>query len=124
MKGSSRIRTPADLKKHVLIHSEVNLYRWRHWAEDKGVELDIERGPRFDRSFMAISTAVDGLGVCLESRLLVQRELESGRLVMPFGATGPRIKCHSLVYRRSRANVPKVAAFRRWLARALKETDT
>ncbi|MCJ9728614.1 transcriptional regulator GcvA [Bradyrhizobium sp. PRIMUS42] len=124
MKGASRIRTPADLKKHVLIHSEVNLYRWRHWAEDKDVELDLERGPRFDRSFMAISTAVDGLGVCLESRLLVQRELEDGRLVMPFGPAGRRIKCHSLVYRRSRANVPKIATFRSWLVRALKETDT
>ncbi|MCP1912582.1 LysR family glycine cleavage system transcriptional activator [Bradyrhizobium elkanii] len=124
MKGASRIRTPADLKKHVLIHSEVNLYRWRHWAEDKKVELDLERGPRFDRSFMAISTAVDGLGVCLESRLLVQRELEDGRLVMPFGPSGRRIKCHSLVYRRSRANVPKIATFRSWLVRALKETDT
>ncbi|MGY3238502.1 LysR family glycine cleavage system transcriptional activator [Bradyrhizobium sp. USDA 4472] len=124
MKGASRIRTAADLKKHVLIHSEVNLYRWRHWAEEKKVELDLERGPRFDRSFMAISTAVDGLGVCLESRLLVQRELEDGRLVMPFGASGRRIKCHSLVYRRSRANVPKIATFRSWLVRALKETDT
>ncbi|MBB4380392.1 MULTISPECIES: transcriptional regulator GcvA [Bradyrhizobium] len=124
MKGASRIRTPADIKKHVLIHSEVNLYRWKHWADDAKLELDLERGPRFDRSFMAISTAVDGLGVCLESRLLVQRELESGRLVMPFGPNGARMLCHSLVYRRSRTNVPKIATFRKWMSQALRETET
>lgn len=124
MKGSLRIRTPADIRKHVLIHSEVNLYRWKHWAADQGVDIELERGPRFDRSFMAINTAIDGLGVCLESRLLVQRELESGRLMMPLGSAGPKIRCHSLVYRRSRANVPKISIFRKWLAKALKETDT
>ena len=41
------------------------------------------RGPRFDRSFLSLSAAVDGLGVALGSTGLAERELASGRLVCP-----------------------------------------
>ena len=40
-------------------------------------------GLRFDRSFLAIAAAVDGLGVVLESKLLAEREIASGKLVCP-----------------------------------------
>lgn len=120
--GRAALRKPRDLGHQMLIHSEVNLYSWRDWQRDhRGVELNLDRGPRFDRSFMAISAAIDGLGVCLESALLVQRELESGRLVLPFGMEGPRIPCHSLNYLKARARLPKVSAFRQWLFAVLTE---
>ena len=110
------IRKYADLSTHTLIHSEVNLYSWRDWMKDHpSVKLQIERGPRFDRSFMAISAALDGTGVALESQLLIERELETGRLVLPFGSEGPRLLCHKLLYLRSKAHLPKIKAFREWL---------
>ena len=63
------------LAHHTLIHSEITILGWRDWARrHRKVRLDLERGPRFDRSFMAISAAVDGLGVCLDSLLLAQQE--------------------------------------------------
>lgn len=120
LEGRARIRRPRDLSHHMLIHSEVNLYSWRDWQRDHpGVELNLERGLRFDRSFMSISAAIDGLGVCLESRLLVERELASGALVLPFGDTGPLIHCHSLVYLQGRSRLPKMRLFREWLMRTL-----
>ena len=121
--GRAALRKPRDLGHHMLIHSEVNLYSWRDWQRDHpGVALNLDRGPRFDRSFMAISAAIDGLGVCLESALLVQRELESGRLVAPFGIEGPCIRCHSLNYLKGRARLPKMSAFREWLFAVLVES--
>lgn len=120
VRGVRAIHGPADLRKHTLIHSELNLFGWRDWAaQHPGLALDLERGPRFDRSFMAISAAVDGLGVCLESRLLVQQELARGLLVMPLGPGGPRVRSHHLNYLRSRAGLPKLALFRRWLTEEL-----
>jgi LysR family transcriptional regulator, glycine cleavage system transcriptional activator len=114
--ASRPICEPADLNGHTLIHSEVNLVSWRMWAKQHGnVTLDFERGPRFDRSFMAISAAVDGQGVCLESDLLVQRELESGRLVAPFGHDGPRVHCHSVCVLKAKQNITKIRVFRSWL---------
>jgi LysR family glycine cleavage system transcriptional activator len=118
--GDKPIRSAGDLNRHALIHSEVNLFSWRDWqCAHPGVELNLGRGLRFDRSFMSISAAIEGRGVCLESRLLVQRELASGSLVMPLGPEGPSIRCHSLAYVRSRRALPKVASFRDWLFRAL-----
>jgi LysR family glycine cleavage system transcriptional activator len=120
LEGPHPIHKPADLSYHQLIHSEVNLYGWREWMRDHpGVVLNLDRGPRFDRSFMSISAAVDGRGVCLESRLLVQRELDTGSLIMPFGPEGPSMTCHSLVYLAARAQLPKVATFREWLYESL-----
>jgi LysR family glycine cleavage system transcriptional activator len=110
------LRKPADLKNHTLIHSEINLVPWRDWLRLHQVEgIDLSRGPRFDRSFMAINAAVDGIGVALESRLLIQRELETGRLVLPFGEAGPRLVCHRLLYLKSKLKLPKIKSFREWL---------
>ncbi len=114
-RGDHPIREPADLRHHTLIHSEINLFNWRAFSRLHDVMLELERGPRFDRSFMAISAAVDRLGICLESQLLVQREIESGRLTLLFGDTSPRVSCHSLCILRSKLNVSKIKVFREWL---------
>ncbi len=114
--GPNPIRTPEDLGLHTLIHSELSLVGWRDWMRlHRKVRIDISRGPRFDRSFMAISAAVDGLGVCLESLLLVQRELESGRLVAPLGLDGLKVQGYTMNLLKSRAELPKIRSFQDWL---------
>lgn len=123
IKGRSGIKRPEDLGKHMLIHSELNRYSWRDWQRDHpSTSLKLDRGPRFDRSFMSIFAAVDGLGVCLESKLLVERQLDSKRLVLPFGGEGPRIECHSLNYLASKAKLLKIQIFRDWLMQSLAES--
>ena len=57
--------------------------RWPAWFAANGVAAPEPRGPRFDRSFLSISAAADGLGVALESTRLAERELGSRRLVRP-----------------------------------------
>ncbi|HXH02545.1 MAG TPA: transcriptional regulator GcvA [Candidatus Competibacteraceae bacterium] len=114
--GPHPIRSADDLRHHTLIHSEMCLVGWRDWLrQHRKVKLDITRGLRFDRSFMAISAAVDGLGVCLESLLLVQRELETGRLVAPLGLEGPKVQGYTLNLLKSRADLPKIRSFQDWL---------
>jgi LysR family glycine cleavage system transcriptional activator len=114
--GPDPIRTPDDLRHHTLIHSEACLLSWRDWMrQHRKVRLDISRGLRFDRSFMAISAAVDGLGVCLDSLLLAQRELEAGRLVAPLGLEGPRIQGYTFNLLKARADLPKIRSFQDWL---------
>jgi LysR family glycine cleavage system transcriptional activator len=116
MAGEYPLRSVADLQHHPLIHSEGCLVGWRDWMRlHRKTRLDIGRGPRFDRSFMAISAAVDGLGVCLESLLLAQRELETGRLVAPFGFDGLNVHGYTLNLLKSRAELPKLRSFQDWL---------
>jgi LysR family transcriptional regulator, glycine cleavage system transcriptional activator len=116
VKSEHPIRTVADLRHHTLIHSEGCLVGWRDWMRlHRKVVLDITRGPRFDRSFMAISAAADGMGVCLESLLLVQRELEAGTLVAPLGLDGLKVNGYTLNLLKSRTDLPKVKSFQDWL---------
>lgn len=121
--GDRPIRVVEDLRAHTLIFSEVNLVTWRDWLDRMGAhDIPTDRGPRFDRTFMAISAAVDGMGVGLESRLMVQRELETGRLVLPFGMNGIRLACHHLLFLKSKAHSPKIRSFRLWLEGQLAES--
>lgn len=114
--GEHPIARVADLREHTLIHSEGCLVGWRDWMRlHRKTPLDITRGPRFDRSFMSISAAVDGLGVCLESLLLARRELESGRLVAPLGLEGLKVHGYTLTLLKSRADLPKLRSFQDWL---------
>ncbi|BAN26527.1 transcriptional regulator GcvA [Caballeronia insecticola] len=116
LEGDHPIRAIADLRHHTLIHSEGCLVGWRDFMRlHRKTPIDISRGPRFDRSFMAISAAADGGGVCLESLLLVQRELETGRLVAPFGLEGLKVNGYTLNLLKSCADLPKVRSFHDWL---------
>lgn len=115
--GPQRIQCAEDLSQHTLIHSEVNLVHWRNWQDaHPHVPIDLKRGPRFDRSFMSISAAVDGLGIALESRLLVEREVDSGKLLLPLGTYKATTVFHRLLYLEAKANLPKMVAFRKWLS--------
>jgi LysR family transcriptional regulator, glycine cleavage system transcriptional activator len=116
MQGDCPIHGMADLQHHTLIHSEGCLVGWRDWMRShRTASFDISRGPRFDRSFMAISAAADGVGVCLESLLLVQRELDTGRLVAPFGFDGLTVHGYTLNLLKSSSDLPKVKSFQDWL---------
>ena len=74
-----------------LIQSVKAQVQWTDWFDMVGEPV---RGPwrmlRFDRSHMAIDAAVAGLGIALESTLMMEHELESGQLIVPVART-PRI---------------------------------
>lgn len=113
------------LERETLIHSTKCLVQWSEWlarfAPD--LELDLTRGPKFDRSFLSIGTAKDGLGVCLESTLLTFPDLESGALVPLFGARGIPIRAHYLAVPRRKRGLDKVLHFRRWLRAELERAS-
>jgi LysR family glycine cleavage system transcriptional activator len=122
-RGVKPIRRPTDLAYQTLIHSEVTILGWRDWARrHRKVRLDLERGPRFDRSFMAISAAVDGLGVCLDSLLLAEQEIRTGKLIVPFAGDVMRARGHGFFTLRSTADLPKIRSFREWLFDELAKT--
>jgi LysR family transcriptional regulator, glycine cleavage system transcriptional activator len=87
------IRTPRDLMRQALIESETKKVRWPAWFAANRLIAPEPRGPRFDRSFLSLSAAADGLGVALESVRLAERELASGRLVQPL-----KDVCEDVIY--------------------------
>ncbi|MDF2996830.1 MAG: bacterial regulatory helix-turn-helix, lysR family protein [Xanthobacteraceae bacterium] len=74
----------AELPRFRLIHSVKSQAQWPRWFALAGVTPS-ERWSRvsFDRSHMAIDAAADGMGIALESTLMMERELDTGRLICP-----------------------------------------
>ena len=118
---AAEIRSPRDLSRHTLIESDNKRVRWPAWFAANGLPAPEPRGPRFDRSFLSLSAAADGLGVALESLLLAGRELAAGRLVRPLEGACEDVSYtgHWLVYPRAKQHLRPLVTFRKWLAAEL-----
>jgi LysR family glycine cleavage system transcriptional activator len=122
--GARPIRRLEDLAGHTLIHGEITILGWRDWSRrNRKARLELERGPRFDRSFMAIRAAVDGLGICLDSMLLAEQKLLSGELIVLFPETAMKARGHGFVTLCSKVDTPKVMEFRIWLFAEVAKTN-
>jgi len=111
------IRTPRDLLGQTLIESVVKKVRWPDWFSANGLIAPESTGPRFDRSFLSLSAAAEGLGVALESLRFAERELASGRLVRPLAGVAEDVTYigHWLVFPRARRYAPALRLFIEWL---------
>jgi LysR family glycine cleavage system transcriptional activator len=115
------ITTPSDLLAHVLIESDNKQIRWPTWFARNDLSAPRPHGMRFDRSFLAIAAAADGLGVALESTRLAERELASGRLVQPLAGRAQDVRYvgHHLVFPRSTRQRHSLRLFTSWLGTEL-----
>ncbi|WP_407048904.1 LysR substrate-binding domain-containing protein [Methyloraptor flagellatus] len=118
---ASRIRTPRDLYGEVLIRSEVKRVQWHHWFTANGLEPPAAHGMRFDRSFLALAAAADGVGVAMESTLLAERELADGRLVAPLRGRSEDVRYigHYLAFPKGNRQRRVVRAFTDWIQHEL-----
>lgn len=74
----------ADVPQHRLIQSVKSQVQWPYWLSlSEGISANQLRRVLFDRSHMSIDAAVDGMGLALESTLMMWRELRNGTLVCP-----------------------------------------
>jgi LysR family transcriptional regulator, glycine cleavage system transcriptional activator len=115
------IRSPSDLLKQTLIESDNKKVRWPAWFAANGLVAPLPNGPRFDRSFMSLSAAADEIGVALESTLLAEREIASGRLVRPLQGNSEDVVYtgHWLVFPRSKRFARSMVIFISWLTKEL-----
>ncbi|WP_367349886.1 LysR substrate-binding domain-containing protein [Sphingobium yanoikuyae] len=98
-----------------IINGDRNRVTWKRWCEKNGVKMPPSYAMRFDRSFMVIATAANGLGVALESTRLTQREIAEGRLSVPLPDSGIRETLHALAYPLIHADRSIIRAFEEWL---------
>ncbi len=117
-----RIRTAHSLLNETLIESEQKKVRWPAWFAANGLLAPEPHGPRFDRSFLSLSAAADGLGIALELMLLAERELASGRLVRPLEGLCEDVTYtgHWLVFPRAKRYSKSIVVFVEWLAKELR----
>jgi LysR family glycine cleavage system transcriptional activator len=90
LKSGHRLKKPADLARHTLLHSIARPDDWRHWLDAAGVSdqlVDPTAGMTYESSAMAYAAAIEGQGLAIAQLFLVAKDLEEGRLVMPFKKT-------------------------------------
>lgn len=111
------IASPADLLRANLIHSDNKQVRWNHWFSINGMSAPAPQGIRFDRSFLALAAASDGLGVVLESTMLAEREILAGRLVAPLAGRAQDVRYvgHRIVFPSFNHQRRIVRSFVEWL---------
>lgn len=114
------VSCPNDLKKHTLIHTHTR-DNWKTMADYlKLDDLNIQQGPLFSHTFMALQAAVHGQGIALANRILAQQEIENGHLqiVLPTELRDP--KSFYVVNHLDRLDDEQIQAFRKWIKDSIK----
>ncbi|PEQ14073.1 hypothetical protein B2G71_00110 [Novosphingobium sp. PC22D] len=80
------IDAPEKLPMRMLVSTAQNVVTWDEWLQLQGIETD--HGPlgaiQMDPSHLAIGAAANGVGIVLESSVLVDQQVADGTLVAPF----------------------------------------
>lgn len=125
LKSGPALRKPADLARHTLLHSIARPDDWAYWLEEAGVagRVDAHSGMTYESSAFAYAAAVEGHGVAIAQRFLVEADLRAGTLVEPFGT---RLDMGDYTYYlltpRHRPERPEMKLFRLWLLEQLGES--
>ena len=114
-KDGKPIRTPKDLPGHTLLHHEEAPYAWNTWGMRHGLDqVRMLSGPCFAQYSALIQAVLNGFGIGLVPRILVEEELQEGRAIV-LGDPVDVDQGHYLCYSANRLERPAFAAFREWL---------
>lgn len=109
------LKTVSDLKRFKLLHwsTHDNWLTWLRAANLSGV--DGRSGLFFSHLMLALDAAVSAGGVALSSTPLVKADLESGRLVVPFGPQVATGYGYYVVTAPKSLKIPRVRLMAEWL---------
>ena len=86
--GTLREAPPRALLDEPVLHTVSRPQAWPRWLAAHQLHDAPRLGTGFDHLTYLLEAAVAGLGVAIAPRELVQADLDSGRLVAPWGFTG------------------------------------
>jgi len=77
---------PTALMSEALLHTSSRPQAWPAWASVNGLDAEaLSLGTAFEHLYYLLEAAVAGLGVAIAPQPLVSEDLQSGRLVAPWG---------------------------------------
>ena len=115
--SAGRIKCVHDLAEYVLIHDR-DRAGWANWFDAVGAAVDafdLDRGPVFNQTSLAIDAAIAGQGIALARSALASLDLGAGRLIRPVPEEVPAEFAYWIVCPKSNASRPKIRRFREWL---------
>ena len=114
------LKTPEDLAHHTLLHDNTDYKgrpEWKNWLKQEGIEgVNHERGLKFNHNTLALEAAIDGQGVLMGTEALARKDIEEGRLCIPFDISLPLDKSYYAIHPKSAdTNQNAVDSFIKWL---------
>ena len=113
------LRVPADLRAHVLLHSDDSQYSWMEWniwLHAHGLrDLKPAGTLQFNQYDQLVQAAVNGQGVALGRLPILRRLLKEKTLVTPFKKSVVSSRGYYLVRSARAAGKQDVAEFEAWL---------
>ena len=127
LEGPDALKSPDDLRKHVLLHNHSMDYdpdapTWETWLEEAGTSgVDASRGTHFSLPDHGLQASIDGAGVVLGWRSLAAKDVAAGRVVEPFDLTLSLGSSFYLVYPEAHSLRSNITALRDWLVQEVRE---
>lgn len=115
--AADRIERIEDLADFVLIHDQ-SRGGWAEWLDTIGSNkesFDLERGPIFNETSLAIDAAVAGQGIALARSALASLDLAAGRLMRPVPDEVLADFAYWIVCPKRNAARLNIERFREWL---------
>jgi len=120
-KRRSAMREAADLLHERLIHLENADPTWEDWTvwfNAQGLEAaTLPRGQRVNSYIIALQAAVDGLGIALGWRRLVESHVRQGLLVPAIDAKVRSTGAYYQLLREGRITSPNIDSLCRWIGK-------
>ena len=109
---SKTIKTPDDLRQHILIHSVTRPDDWFNWlrSADASSEIDSKSGLKFESLGLAYQAAIEGAGVAIAMDCLVLDDLALKRLVRPFDVPSKEEGAFYLLHANEATTDPRLKA--------------
>ncbi len=113
----TEMKHPSDLTGRTLLHSLARPDDWMHWLKTAGqTGIDAYAGPKYQSSAMVYQAAIEGQGIAIAQKVLIDDDLQCGRLVQPFELSCDRGDfTYYLIYPKNRLRNPSFRKFRGWL---------
>ena len=126
--GARPLKTPADLRHHVLLHYDdpdrpLPWHAWSTWLEAAGVpDLKPAGSMHFSALEDAGGASADGQGVALGIRSMLGDLFAERRLAMPFTQSSPVNRSYFAIVSRAARDRPEAADFVQWLQQEVQAT--
>ena len=106
-----------DLRRHTLLHSATTSSAWSEWLILAGApQLRPLQHMEFEHVHLQLEAALSGLGIALASLPLIEKDIESGRLVCPIREPAWCAQDYVLISEHGGEDAA-VNAFRSWITK-------
>jgi LysR family glycine cleavage system transcriptional activator len=106
-----------QLRSETLLHSLARPEDWQLWLKAAGLPVSgALRGMRYETSLLAYQAAIEGHGVAIAQKALIEKELSDGALIAPFELILDRGEyTYYFAWPAEKAESAALKAFRAWL---------